>query len=226
MTTPVHFQRWRIIAAALTLLAFSACSGLSPTPRPTTTFYALDGPSGSVPATATPTGTFTLIVSPPHAAAGFDSARIIYVRSAHKLEYFAHSEWIDPPSRMLGPLLVAAIRNSGKFHAVVLTPGLATGEYRLDTEIIRLQHEFQSTSSQVRFTLRAYLVADKTRHVLAWREFEVVAIAPSEDAYGGVIAANSTVQTVLSQLSEFCTEVVPSVSLLSIPSPLTRERNP
>ena len=84
----------------------------------------------------------TLIVNPPHAAAGFDSPRIIYVREAHKLEYFAHSEWVDPPARMLAPLLVAAVENSGAFRAVVLTPSAAAGDLRLDTEIIRLQHEF------------------------------------------------------------------------------------
>jgi len=30
------------------------------------------------------------------------------VREPHKLEYFAHSEWVDPPARMLAPLIVAA----------------------------------------------------------------------------------------------------------------------
>lgn len=107
-----------------------------------------------------------------HAGAGFDSARIILVREPHKLEYFAHSEWVDPPARMLGALLVEALAHTGAFRAVVLTPGAAAGDLRLDTEIIRLQHEFQTRPSRVRFTLRAYLVDDKTRRVLAWREFD------------------------------------------------------
>ena len=45
----------------------------------------------------------------PHAAAGYDSQHIIYVRQPHKLEYFAHNEWVDPPARMLAPLIVAAL---------------------------------------------------------------------------------------------------------------------
>ena len=88
----------------------------------------------------------TLIINPPHAAAGFDSPRIIYVRETHKLEYFAHSEWVDTPARMLAPLIVAAVENSGAFRAVVLTPSAAAGDLRLDTEIIRLQHEFLSAA--------------------------------------------------------------------------------
>ena len=80
---------------------------------------------------------------------------------------------------MLGPLLVAAIEQTGAFSAVVLTPGAAGGDLRLDTEIVRLQHEFQTSPSRVRFTLRAYLVDDKTRRVLAWRQFEAAADAAS-----------------------------------------------
>jgi cholesterol transport system auxiliary component len=149
-----------------------------------------------------------LIINPPHAAAGFDSPRIIYLRQPFKLEYFASSEWVDPPARMLGPLLLTALQNSAGFRAVVLTPGAASGDFRLDTQIVRLQHEFQSQPSQVRFTLRATLVDEKTRQVLAWREFEAVAPASSEDAYGGVLAANDAVKTVLGELSVFCAQAV------------------
>ena len=128
------------------------------------------------------------------------------MREPHKLDYFAHSQWVDPPARMLGPLLLAEIERSGAFRAVVLTPGAAAGDLRLDTEIIRLQHEFQMQPSRVRFTLRATLVENKTRRVLAGREFEAIAPASSDDPYGGVVAANQAVQTVLENLAQFLTE--------------------
>jgi cholesterol transport system auxiliary component len=91
---------------------------------------------------------------------------------------------------------------------VVLTPGAASGTWRLDTEIIRLQHEFMTQPSQVHFTLRATLVDDKTRKVLAWREFDGYAPASSEDPAGGVAAANRVVQTVLSEMATYCAEAV------------------
>jgi cholesterol transport system auxiliary component len=199
----------RLIAAGLSLIAVCACSALRPAATQPAAFYSLEGTVGAAPAAAptrAPAEAPTLMINPPHAAAGFDSRRIIYVRESHKLEYFAHSEWIDPPARMLAPLLVAAVENSGAFHAVVLTPSAAAGDLRLDTEIIRLQHEFGTQPSRVRFTLRAYLVEDKTRRVLAWREFDAVVPAASEDPYGGVVAANRAVQTVLENLSAFCAE--------------------
>ncbi len=198
----------RVSAVGLCLSALCACSALSPTKTPPTTFYSLDRPASKVaaaPANMAATGP-TLIINPPHAAAGFDSPRIIYLREPHKLDYFAHSEWVDPPARMLGALMVDAIERSGAFRAVVLTPGAAAGDLRLDTEIVRLQHEFQTQPSRVRFTLRATLVDDKTRRVLAQHEFEAIASASSEDPYGGVVAANQAVQTVLEDLSQFLAE--------------------
>ncbi len=201
-------------AAGILLIALGACSTLRPTTTPNPAFYALE----SAPATAAPAAGSskpsatalstapTLIINPARAAAGFDSQRIIYVRELHKLEYFAHSEWVDPPARMLAPLLVAAIERTAAFRAVALTPSAAVGELRLDTEIIRLQHEFGSLPSRVRFTLRAYLVDDRTRRVLVWREFEAAVPAASENAYGGVVAANRAVQTVLEDLATFCAE--------------------
>ncbi|MBX9817481.1 MAG: ABC-type transport auxiliary lipoprotein family protein, partial [Burkholderiaceae bacterium] len=97
----------------------------------------------------------------------------------------------------------SAMERSGAFAAVVLAPGSATGEQRLDTEIVRLQHNFQTTPSRVQFTLRAYLVDDKTRRVLAWREFSDEVAAASDTPQGGVVAANQAVQRVLAQLAQF-----------------------
>jgi cholesterol transport system auxiliary component len=134
---------------------------------------------------------------------------MIYLREPHKLEHFSASEWVDPPALMLGPLLVAAVQNSGAFRAVVLKPGAASGEYRLDTEIVRLQHEFDRQPSSVRFTLRAYLIDDQSRRVLAWREFDERVPARSEDPYGGVVAANQAVQNALTKLARFLAERTP-----------------
>lgn len=203
----------RLVVTGLALITLSACSALQPSTTPQPTFYSLDNarrvqPAQAVVSPAPQNARLTLIVNPPRAAAGFDSQRIIYVREPHKLEYFAHSEWVDPPALMLAPLLVTAMQNNAAFNAVVPAPGAAVGDWRLDTEIIRLQHEFDTQPSRVRFTLRAYLIESKTRRVLAWREFDDYAPAVSEDPYGGVVAANRVVQSVLDKLSMFSAESV------------------
>jgi cholesterol transport system auxiliary component len=206
---------WRLIAAALSLTLVCGCGAIQPVLSPHPNFYSLaDARNTTTPAPPRAAVTApTLIVSPPHAAAGFDSQRIMYVRQANQLEYFAHNEWIDTPARMLAPLIVAAVESSGAFRAVVQTPSPAAGEMRLDTEILRLQHEFLSAPSRVRFTLRAYLVESVTRRVIASREFDAAVPAASEDPYGGVVAANRAVQTVLENLSAFCAEAARSARM-------------
>ncbi len=207
-TSPV--RRGRLLAASLCLLTLCACNALRPEAAPShAAYYALDIPQRATPAAA-PASAPTLAINPPHAAAGFDSPRIIYVRETHKPEYFAHSAWIDPPARMLAPLLVAAIGNTGAFRAVVQKPGTAAGDFRLDTEIIRLQQDFRTAPSRAHFTLRAYLVEEKTRRVIAWREFDAAVPVTSEDPYGGVVAANRAVEIVLERLGIFCAEAARS----------------
>jgi cholesterol transport system auxiliary component len=199
---------WRLAAGLPLLLLACGCGVIGPALSPHPTYYSLaDARNTATPAppraaAAAP----TLITTVPHAAAGFDSQRIMYVRKANQLEYFAHNEWVDTPARMLAPMIVAALQGSGAFRAVVQTPSPAAGELRLDTEILRLQHEFLSAPSQARFTLRAYLVESATRRVIASRDFDAAVPAASEDPYGGVVAAGRAVQTVLENLAAFCAE--------------------
>ncbi len=198
-----------LVSAAVLLLA--GC-GLLPKPTAPPSFHSLD--RAAIPAPAKPAvaampfdSAPTLIVNPPHAAAGFDSKHIVYLRQAHKLEYFAHHEWIDTPARMLAPLMIAAIESSGSFRAVVLTPSAASGNMTLDTEIVGFAHDFSTSPSRVRFALHAVMVDSATRQVLGWREFDASIAAKSEDPEGGVVAANRAVQQVLEQLTSFCVEV-------------------
>ena len=205
MNNLLFARLYRLCVAGLVLTLAGGCGALRSTTTEQPSFYTLNSELFSTPLTAPDTAP-TLIINPPHASAGFDTPRIIYVREAHKLEYYAHNEWIDTPARMLAPLIIAAVESSGTFRAVVLTPSAAVGDLRLDTEIIRLQHEIGSQPSRVHFTLRAYIVENLTRRVLGWREFDETVAVTSEGPYGGVVAANRAVQSVLEQLSDFCTE--------------------
>jgi cholesterol transport system auxiliary component len=196
----------RVLAISLVAASLCGCDVMGKSSSPPTALYALDSapaPSAKwLPGTA-PGSSLTLIISPAHAASGFDSQRMVFLREDHQLEYFAHSEWVDPPARMLGPLLVSAAQQTGAFAAVVLASGTAVGDLRLTADILHLQHNFQMRPSRVQLTLRAYLTDEKTRRVLAWREFHGEAAATSDSPQGGVAAANRVVQEVLAQVAQF-----------------------
>ncbi|MBC7484741.1 MAG: membrane integrity-associated transporter subunit PqiC [Rhizobacter sp.] len=196
------------------LLLASGCGSLLPKATPNPSLYALDSapaPSANTASAARPSGTApTLVVNPTRAAPGFDSQHIVYVRLAHQREHFAHSDWVDTPARMLAPLIAAAVEHTSTFSAVgPLASGLHAN-LRLDTEVLRLQHEFGGGPSRVRFTLRATVLDGSTRRVLAWREIDETVASASEDPYGGVVAANRAVQLVMAQLAAFCAEAARS----------------
>lgn len=195
------------LGAFLFTLLFSGCGFVGPSASVQPTFYALDAPRYDAAQTAEPAYTTarrpTLIVNPTHAAAGYDSQHILYARLPHQLEYFAHSEWVDTPARMLTPLIANALARSGGYRAVVLTPSAAVGELRLDTEIVRLHYEMDMQPSRVRFTLRAYIVDTANRQVLAWREFDESVGLETAGPYGVVVASNRAVHNALEKLNVF-----------------------
>jgi cholesterol transport system auxiliary component len=146
------------------------------------------------------------VVAPPTAAPGFDSPRIVYVKRPHELEFFTSSEWVDTPSRMLAPLLVRALERSGAFASVAETRSAAAAGLRLEAELVRLQQEFTERPSRVRLTVRIQLSEVPSRRALGAREIEAVEEAPSDDPYGGVVAANRAVQRVLDEIVAYCRE--------------------
>ena len=213
--SPTRTVRTVALALAAALLSLlTACAALKPTPVAPPRFFALGGePAGALPSPRAAGGVAaaaaapSLLVNLSQAAAGFDSQRIIYTRQAYQLEYFGRSEWVDTPARMLSPLMVSALERAGNFRAVLTPPTSATADLRLDTEIVRLQHEFGSAPSRVRLTLRATLTDNATRQVLAQIDLDQRADAASEDAYGGVVAANAAANVMLQALVVFCNQV-------------------
>lgn len=197
------------LPAAGLLAGCGSLGSLLPPAPPAPTLFALDdnGLQPATPAPAPPTTAPALIVETPRAAAGFDSLRIVYLRKPYELEAFAYSQWVDTPARMLGPLIVRAVERTAAFRAVLLAPTAVAAEWRLDVEIVRLQHEFVAQPSRVRVTLRAGLVDIATHRIVAWREFDTSVASATEDAYGGVVAANQAVGKLVGELAAFCAQV-------------------
>ncbi len=115
------------------------------------------------------------------------------------------------------------MRNTCFFKAVVNAPFTGESQFRLDTRLIKLQHEFFCCPSKVRMIMHAVLVDNNCHQAIAERVFEVVVIAPQNNPYGGVLAANKATRILLSQVADF---VICSIqSHPSIPIPKRFYRN-
>jgi cholesterol transport system auxiliary component len=193
---------YRVLLMLAPVLLLAACTSL---PAPQTinqNFYILESPTPIPVAQVKHAG--ILAIGEPQARPGFDTAQIAYVQQPQELNYFVASRWVAPPAQMLAPLLVQALQQTESFRAVVATPGAVPADIRLDTELVRLQQNFATQPSRVQLTLRAQLIDARGKRVLAVKQFDEIENAASEDAYGGVGAANRALQRVLGQLAEFC----------------------
>jgi cholesterol transport system auxiliary component len=188
--------------SAMVAVQMAGCAALQPPRVESPALYLLEARPAAT--AKRPQRDLVLAVNPSSARPGFDTPQIAYVRQPHKLDYYVKNRWADTPSRMLAPLLSQALEQTGSFRAVVRTTNAIPADLRLDTELIRLQHDFTTQPSRVELTLRAQLYDVHSKNVLAVREFDAAESAPNEDAYGGVIAANRVLGRVLGQLADFC----------------------
>jgi len=186
----------------ITAMLLAGCASVSTTQVANQHVYVLE----AQPVINTPKlkRNLVLAVSTPRARHGFDTNQIAYVKHPHELNYFVTSRWAATPARMLEALSLQALEQTGSFRSIVRIAGAVPADVILDIELIRLQQNFEMHPSRVQLTLQAQLIDAQGKRVLAVKQFDESENSTSEDAYGGVVAANRAVQRLLDQLAEFC----------------------
>jgi len=193
---------WQALKTLAYAILLTGCTGLQAPKVETPHIYMLDA-RASIDKQQIKRD-LVLAVSMPRARPGFDSPQMVYLRQPHELNYFAVNRWADTPARMLDSLIVQTLEQSMSFRAVVHATSMVPANVRLDTELIRLQQDFSTQPSKVQLTLRAQLIDVTDKRVLAVKVFDDTENAASDDAYGGVVAANQMLKRVLNQLADFC----------------------
>ena len=212
-----EWQRWsrvnRATVGVSTLAAMSllsACGMLFAPSPPAPHFYTLDVPaSAATPqqrSAKPPQENLVLIVALPHADAGFDTDRIVYMLDEHRLQPYADNQWIDTPPKMLAPLISGALDRTRAFGAVLPESSPVNGRWELQSDIVRLQHEV--FAARLRFTLRVTLIETRTRAVVFTREFDGSAPVAAATPAAAVSAANVVVADVLAQMAAACAAAV------------------
>jgi len=149
-----------------------------------------------------------LLISQPTAQAGFETPRMAYLLRPHEVSYYAFNQWADTPARMFEVLLTQTMERTGLWHAVVQAPSAVKADYRFDCDNLVLEQQFFSRPSRLRVAMRALLIDNKRQNVISTRNFEIFEEALSEDAYGGVLAANRAAARLLDQLATWVSALV------------------
>jgi len=193
------------------VIVVSACSPFAPpTSEPPPNVYLLqwEQPDGGDAAAKSNPLCPTLLLSSPREAPGYVGASMAYTEEPHRIDYFAHHRWADSPARMLEPLLMRALEQSGLFKAVVRAPTTAQFELRLDTEVLQLVQVFEPTASKVELAVRISVLDMNERRVLIGDVLEITQPANERTPYAGVVAANRAVDRLLTELQELLRPVI------------------
>lgn len=145
----------------------------------------------------------SILISQPDATAGYQTEQMLYTDKAFEVNAFAHSSWISTPANMLYPLITQSLQQSHYFFAVAAGPDADKTDYRLDTQVLKLQQNFISKPSTLELVVQSVLTHVEDNRVIASRMFVERVKCPTDTPYGGVIAANKAAYAFTSALTHF-----------------------
>jgi cholesterol transport system auxiliary component len=193
---------YMVIGVEIISLALAGCLSLPHEERPIHTFVlSRDISTGKAVIPEGKPKAGTLVVSVPVAQAGFDTPRMAYTQRPYEVSYYATHQWADSPPRMLTPILIQALEQTGDWRAVVPMPTSLRGDHRVEIDQLALAQDFLRKPSQVRVTLRLQVIKLPEYLVLGTSLFDVVEEAMTDDAYGGAVAANRAVERLVKEVA-------------------------
>ena len=202
--------QWLMTLLMGLVLSITACNPIKPNEESNQT-YRLDAPlpPPSLAQTLLKIPSAPLLqLSPIQTWAGLETSAIRLIQQPHQMGQYAFSQWIAPPAELLLPLIAHHLEQTQKFADITLTPNPAA-QYRLELTLEAMHHNFTTQPSQFEWQLSAKLFTLPESRLLAKQRFALSQPAPTADAYGGVIAANQSLPTLLSQLTTFVIQALP-----------------
>lgn len=192
----------RAMGIGIVALTLTGCLSLPRDEQQTRTFLlSLDRPAGggSVPEVKPRAG--ILVVNVPVAQPGFETQRMAYTQRPYEVSYYATHQWADSPARMVTPLLIQALEQTGHWRAIIPMPTSVRGDHRVEIDQLELVQNFRQKPSQVRLALRVQVIKLPEFLVLGTRLFDAAEAAATDDAYGGAVAANRAVERLMKEIA-------------------------
>ncbi|BCZ97674.1 TPA: hypothetical protein JBE46_04190 [Legionella pneumophila subsp. pneumophila] len=178
----------RVLSSVCFILGILTLMSCSPVKVPVTNEYQLTAYS-TKQLTRKPRA-ITIQVTVPEAVAGYQTEEMLYMKKPFKLEPFVKNAWTSPPADMLFPLLVQSLQSSGYFYAVTSSPYSEEADYRLDTQLLKLEQNFIKKPSVLEFSAKIVLTHISDNQIIGSRIVSLQIPCSQDTPYGGVIAAN------------------------------------
>ncbi|MER0204064.1 MAG: hypothetical protein DU480_09455 [Nitrosomonas sp.] len=169
-------------------------------------------PSSQSPAQPAQLRRHSLLVADTTAPVWLDSKaihyRLLYHNPAQSYTY-ANNRWIATPAALFTQQLRNRIA-AGTQEQVIKDNSIATADHVLHTELKEFSQVFDTaTDSRIVVGLRASLIERNTRKLLAQKDFNITAKAPSADAVGAVSALGAASNQLLNELVNWLAATLP-----------------
>lgn len=153
---------------ALGSLALAACS-LPINRQPVQQTYRLNAPDIRTAPLPQPT---VLQLLPVRAAAGFQTAAMMYSRSPDTLEPYRDSRWLAAPSQLVGEAIARTFSRQPWISAVQQQTALVNAPWALHCSLNRLEHDVRAGKGTVHLALTCVLVNQRTSRIAAHWQFD------------------------------------------------------
>ena len=109
---------------------------------------------------------------PVRAAAGFQSAAMMYSRSPDTLDPYRDSRWLAPPSQLVGDAIARTLSRQPWVSAVQQQTALASAPWALHCTLNRLEHDLSGSRGTAHLDLTCELANQRTRQIAAHWHFD------------------------------------------------------
>lgn len=188
-------QAAHLIGAAAVFLTIWGCGAARPV-----RYYTLESPAATEQRAASPYSV-SLLVGRLRATRLLEDDRIVYGMNPVEMGVYNGHRWAEPPTEMVGTMLVNELRATGQYKSVQRLAGAARGDYVLRGRLISLK-ELDTPSGIVgRFAIELELFQPKTGAVVWTQSYEHDEPVAKKTVNGVVLALQKNVETGLSQLT-------------------------
>ncbi len=144
----------------------------------------------------------TIHVLEPKAINSINTKAINYSKESFEQEKYALSKWSDKPSKMLQQVIANYLVNKNSYKYITTSNIKVDNDYKLISQLVDFKHTFSRNSSYADFSIRIYLINNKTEKVY-FKSFTYNKKTETNDAQGLVRALNSITNTFLIDLNNF-----------------------
>ncbi len=145
-----------------------------------------------------------ILVATPETSPIYNTSRIAYTVKPYQIGYYSQHQWAETPSQMFLPLLSQSLEKTHAFEAVVVSPYIGSYDYVLNTQIEKMQlNSLNQQAGYFELVIQAQIISVRTARTIATREFTIHEPIGMVTPYNGVIAANTAMAKILTQISLF-----------------------